>query len=401
VRTDRSLASDATAGRERDARLATAIREALDQGVPEIGGIELSWERLPAPEPALAGGGLYDAFELPDRRVLLLAGGVRGGGVPAVVLAAAIRSAVRALAIDTPSPRYVLEAVNRLLLQERREQAVDAALLLLDPRTGQLQAAAAGSPTPIRLGGGRPQSLVVTAGPPLGGTGSVYPVCRINLAADDTLVLYADGRRPSGREGLPWQSGALERSSAAEPVGEHAGRLLRALPGLDDPGRWDAVVVMVRLTCVERRSEREITLAAPLAPWRLGEIRRAVRTFLLGHELPGGVADDLVLCVEEACTNVIRHSGGGTPGRLSVTVDERGVEVVVKDEGRGFGMVLPDPRVPPDPLAGGGRGLYLMSTLSDEIELWNEGGACVRLRRSTTGPARLCAPSPSPAAPRH
>lgn len=375
-----------------------ALRESFARPLPAIAGLELASASVAAPQPSRAGGDVRDVFALPDGRVLLLIGQIAGGGVEAAALAESVCSAVRAVAVAVPSPRCVLDAVNQLLLQERRERRVTACLALLDPRDGDVLVAGAAHPAPIHVGGAAPRSLPAPSGPALGEQAAEpYPMRRFHLEASDTIILFADGRSAtSARECAAAEPWLLERLARLGAVGarDYADAMLRWAPELAPGPAGDAGVVVAQLTCVEYRSSRELTLAAPLASWRLGEIRQGVRSFLLGHQLSAGIVDDLVLCVEEACTNVIRHSGSATPGRITVTVDSRGVEVVVKDEGRGFGMVLPNPPDLPGPLAGGGRGLYLMARLCDEIELWNEGGACVRLWRSSSRHSRLHSSEP-------
>jgi anti-sigma regulatory factor (Ser/Thr protein kinase) len=370
--------------------LGRAISESFARALPSVAGVDLASTSIP--DPSGAGAGLHDVFELPDGRLLLLAGAVHAGGAAGVALGESVRTAVRAVAMVAPSPRYILGAVNQLLLQERRGTTVTAALLLLDPRSGEVLVSSAGHPAPIRIGAGAPRVLDAPSGPALGEAPAPYFMRRFDLAAGDTVVLYTNGRRPDGAVAPSSDDRRLmERLSRLGPVtaGDLAGEMLRLLPSLADRFTGEVGLVVVRLTSVERVSERELALDAPLASWRLAEIRQSVREFLAGHQLSTALIDDIVLCVEEACTNVIRHSGSATPGRLTVAVDEQVVEVVLKDEGRGFGMVLPDPGQPPDPLAGGGRGVYLMARLSDEIEFWNEGGACLRLRRSVLEPGRL------------
>ena len=368
---------------------ARALAESFARPLPAIPGVELVSASGPGPSGPAAG--VCDAFELPDGRLLLLAGAVQAGGVRAAALAESVRTATRAVAMVAPSPRYILGAVNQLLLQERQTQRVTAALLLLDPRSGEALVASAGHPAPVRINAGVPRTLAAPQGPALGESAEPYSMRRFGLAAGDSLVLYTTGL-PQSQTGRPSpdERPLLERLSRQGPATARdiADQLLGSTPALAGGPAPGIDVVVVRLTSVERVSERELTLAAPLASWRLAEIRQSVRDFLSGHQLSAPLIEDLVLCVEEACANVIRHSGSATAGRLTIAVDEQAVEVVLKDEGRGFGMVLPDPRRPPDPFAGGGRGLYLMACLSDEVEFWNEGGACLRLRRSFRGPGR-------------
>jgi len=123
---------------------------------------------------------------------------------------------------------------------------------------------------------------------------------------------------------------------------------------------------------------RQRFMLAPDA-FRLSRARRRVRDYLTLYCRDRRTVDDMVLCVGEACTNAIRHSGSGE--EIEITLGFRGddLEVVVKDKGQGFDAGAFDPDVLPDPFSDGGRGLFLMSRLSDSMELRRSCGLEVRL----------------------
>jgi anti-sigma regulatory factor (Ser/Thr protein kinase) len=103
--------------------------------------------------------------------------------------------------------------------------------------------------------------------------------------------------------------------------------------------------------------------------------------------VPGEIADDALLALGEAVTNAIRHgSGGGQPIRVSATVDHGWIEMSVADHGP---TRLPPrlPSDPPAPLALGGRGLWMILQLVDEVRLSRSGaGTVLRLRRRIDPP---------------
>lgn len=97
--------------------------------------------------------------------------------------------------------------------------------------------------------------------------------------------------------------------------------------------------------------------------------------------------DDLKIAVSEACTNAIEaHSAIETQERVLVRcwADDRSVEVVVEDRGRGFdpGELSDHPPVTdPDRLKfERGLGIPLIRALVDEVEFTSTGsGTAVRL----------------------
>jgi PAS domain S-box-containing protein len=113
--------------------------------------------------------------------------------------------------------------------------------------------------------------------------------------------------------------------------------------------------------------------------FRLSRVRRRVRDYLTFYCRDRRTVDDMVLCVGEACANAIRHSGSGEEIEITLGFRSDDLEVLVKDKGRGFDTGAFDPEVLPDLLSDGGRGLFLMSRLSDAMELRCGSGLEVRL----------------------
>ena len=112
----------------------------------------------------------------------------------------------------------------------------------------------------------------------------------------------------------------------------------------------------------------------------LPEVRRAARSALAGVD--PGVVDDVLLALDEAVSNAIRHgSRGGRPVRVALALRRGWIEMTVQDHGPT--PLLPRlPADPPEPLALGGRGLWLILQLVDEVRLGRVGGGTrLSLRR--------------------
>ena len=127
-----------------------------------------------------------------------------------------------------------------------------------------------------------------------------------------------------------------------------------------------------------------------LEPSHLLRARERIRDYLLAHCGDPRVTDEVVLCIEEACTNAIRHSGSSDRMQVSVGFEDGSLVATVKDAGGGFDVASFDPAVLPDLMATGGRGLYLMAHLMDDLELRSESGLEVRMSRR----ASACRPAP-------
>jgi serine/threonine-protein kinase RsbW len=123
----------------------------------------------------------------------------------------------------------------------------------------------------------------------------------------------------------------------------------------------------------------EVSVPASLS--QLAGLRRAVRADLRG--VSDEVTDDVVLALSEAATNAVLHgSSGGQPIQVVVHVSDDWVEASVLDHGP-----QPPPGLPADgdtdELRAGGRGLWLLRRLVDEVRLERvKLGTRVTLRRA-------------------
>ena len=116
-------------------------------------------------------------------------------------------------------------------------------------------------------------------------------------------------------------------------------------------------------------------------PSRLLRARERIRDYLTAHCTDQTAVNDVVLAIEEACTNAIRHSGSGEDIDVQLRFSGDELRVRIKDEGRGFDVESFDSHKLPDPLLDHGRGLYLISCLCDELHLRRDGGLEVRMAK--------------------
>ncbi len=93
---------------------------------------------------------------------------------------------------------------------------------------------------------------------------------------------------------------------------------------------------------------------------------------------------EITLAVDEALCNIIKHSYKGDPRGvvwLSCDADDGCLEIVLRDQGEGIDPKQLEPR-PPDEIRAGGRGIFLMRSVMDEVDFERDGGMnAVRLRK--------------------
>lgn len=137
------------------------------------------------------------------------------------------------------------------------------------------------------------------------------------------------------------------------------------------------------------RTEKMITLAIPNEPARVPEARRFVRSFLMDIEASEDDVFEILVAVEEAMSNAVRHSDrpvgeGIIEARCIYSPAEFVVQVV--DDGLGFEYTPAEVLSPPDPMASGGRGLFLMHRLMDQVVVESsERGTVITMSRQLRG----------------
>ena len=94
--------------------------------------------------------------------------------------------------------------------------------------------------------------------------------------------------------------------------------------------------------------------------------------------------DDITISITEAVNNAIKHGNKEDESLkvdISYTVDKDKISVEVKDQGGGFEMKgVKDPRVGENLLRDNGRGILIMKTLMDEVNVTSgEDGTVIQL----------------------
>ena len=117
----------------------------------------------------------------------------------------------------------------------------------------------------------------------------------------------------------------------------------------------------------------------PPEPSHLLRARERIRDYLSQYCTERQLIDDVVLCVEEACTNAIRHGDSPEDIEVALRFTQTKLVATVKDQGRGFDVARFDPDGRPDPLLDHGRGLFIMASLMDSLKLRIDEGLEVRM----------------------
>ncbi|WP_164704586.1 SpoIIE family protein phosphatase [Blastococcus litoris] len=157
------------------------------------GGFAVHYE--PASGTLEVGGDWYDVVHLPDGRHGVVVGDVVGTGLPAAAVMGQLRSAGRALLLESRSPAHVLSALDRFAELVPGAAVSTVVCGIVDTRTGALRYSSAGHVPGIVVDvDGHPRLLGEGASLPLAVVPELdRPEADVVLAPGSTLLLYTDG----------------------------------------------------------------------------------------------------------------------------------------------------------------------------------------------------------------
>lgn len=95
------------------------------------------------------------------------------------------------------------------------------------------------------------------------------------------------------------------------------------------------------------------------------------------YDLNDDIYGNIMIAVTESVNNAILHGNKGDKSKnvdLQLKLEENTIRFTVEDEGEGFQYdELPDPTAPENLENPGGRGIFLMKHLCDEVTFKDEG----------------------------
>lgn len=115
-----------------------------------------------------------------------------------------------------------------------------------------------------------------------------------------------------------------------------------------------------------------VDLTLPTDARLISQTRRTVSGYLEQMGIATEVVDDVVLALDEACTNVMRHAFVGDTELFHLTAELNPDEIVVVVEDDGVGLPiskLHEPLGATEPTATSGRGLQMIRTLMTDVAL--------------------------------
>lgn len=375
----------------RELELAAEIQRSL---LPEPGGAAFPLVGLNRPARVVSGD-FYDFFPLGDGRIAFSLGDVAGKGLNAALMMAKTASLLRCLGKSIPEPGRLLRMVNAEICETAtRGMFVTLVAGVYDPRSGYVRLANAGHEPPLLQAADGSFRAIQAEAPPLGIAPALvedegFPETDFHLDGG-ALYLFSDGvtegyvaaGRELGVDGFKAAMAAREPAAVAERLAALADRIAGSgVPLRDDitvlaiddslAGRTaDETAAALEAGAAESLGQVVMSLRLPARADRLKVLRCAVEE---AARLVGAADDearDIVLAVDEACQNIIRHAYGGTgDGDIVVELRRRPGRVVVLL--RDFAEPIDVSQVKPrslEELRPGGLGTHFMREVMDEVD---------------------------------
>lgn len=320
-------------------------------------------------------GDFYDYFDLADGRIGFVIGDVSGKGLDAALLMTRAASLLRWAGKDGLAPGEWLRRANEELCQTTTGgRFVCAAVGYYDRAAGEVCLAGAGFP-PALLHADGSYSEYRSDGPPLGiVAGQEFAETRLRLGGG-ALYFFSDGvtdvRLGEGRLGQDGVRTLIARHAAAPPEA----RLRLMVSELRQLRLVDDTTLLLLEEPRLRSAQLLLRQTFPAEPERLRSMRADLRLALERNGVAADLRDRLVLAVDEACCNIIRHAYAGSHGDIVLSLSRDGdvLDFELRDDAPGV-----DPaRITPRDLAecrAGGLGVNFIDALMDGWRLQPQAG---------------------------
>ncbi len=345
-------------------------------------------------------GDFFDYFKLPDGRIYFGLGDVSGKGINAALLMSKTASLFRCLGKTVRDPGKLLGRINAELCETATHgMFVTMVAGIYDPRPGcegLIRLANAGH-EPVLLfqndtfntygAGGPPLGIV----PPLPGEDGAYEEVQL-FPQGGSLYIYTDGLtegytltgQPLTTEGVQ----QILRQYTHENLTTQLDQLVEAVS--PDPSALRDDVTVLALTdalrpihdtetkvgqnetdhSAEKDGDWLIDFKFPARPGWMKLARACVRESCQKVGCNETDTTDIVLAVDEACQNVIRHAyGGPSDEEIELTVRQRPGRLVFRL--RDFAPMVPPSFIKPRDLEDvrpGGLGTHLIQEVMDDVQ---------------------------------
>ncbi|RME16804.1 MAG: ATP-binding protein [Bacteroidetes bacterium] len=115
----------------------------------------------------------------------------------------------------------------------------------------------------------------------------------------------------------------------------------------------------------------------PSIPESIAEVEKIIQEICDHYEIPEDTYGNILIAVTEAVNNAIYHGNKTDPNKkvsIQFSHNNKNYTFTISDEGNGFDYQnLPDPTLPENISKIGGRGIFIIHQLADQVKFKDNG----------------------------
>ena len=360
---------------ERDLKLAREVQESfLPKKLPLI----KNYKFAALNQPALGiGGDFYNFFKLPANMLGIVLGDVSGKGISASLFMARLTSDLQYYTLLYPEPKELLTQMNKVLYERTKSgMFVTLVYILLDTKENRFKIANAGHLSPIYSGTEGVKFLCHNEkkGPPLGIMEDIeYDQEIFELEKDSSVTIYTDGvieaKNYNGK-----LFGLKRLIKRIETCPRDPDIIIKNLIDKVDKftitqGRSDDLTLLV-FSQNSKQKTQPVSLSIKSNPENLKKIRNLMTKTLSKTKVSIQEAQIIILAVNEACANIIKHGYKNDYNRtidLTIKLEAKLLTIKIFDNGFKFDTNSFEPRDVSE-VKPGGLGVHIIKQVMDQVE---------------------------------
>jgi phosphoserine phosphatase RsbU/P len=321
-------------------------------------------------------GDFYDFFKLADGRIAFCLGDVSGKGMNAALLMAKTASLYRCLGKTSDHPGKLMAQINEEICEtSTRGMFITLVGGIYDPKTKIVRLANAGHEPPLHQVGLNEFNSIMAEAPPIGITTLAVPddgYEEVELSLEDgPLYVFTDGATEGTLEdGSMFEVEGVEKllvENRNQPLAFRLQSVVNAVNRGEGPLHDDITILGLDANPpIESVLEFEFTARAK----ELKTTRGRVEPWLLNAGLQKAVASDIVLVIDEACQNIIRHAyGGDYAEKIELKIIRQADKILIhlRDFADRIDVAAIKPRALDD-VKPGGLGTHFITEIMDEVD---------------------------------
>jgi sigma-B regulation protein RsbU (phosphoserine phosphatase) len=349
----------------------------LPAKLPGGSNFEIGVKTVPAKEVS---GDFYDSFKYSDGQFSFLIADVSGKSLPAAIFMAMSSSIIRTLGRNHDlSPDEILRQSNSLIYEDSQSgMFVTLFFIHYNPSTMEIQFASAGHNDQLWIKSDGSYELMKGKGAPLGviPTGN-YVGGMIKPSIGDIIVLYTDGaveeKDPQDNEyGLDKFAEEIIKRKHLKPQ-QIADEIFQEIHNFAQGNeQFDDFTVMI----LKFNDDYQFKKVFPAKNSQIPILRDFIYNTIKVREVDEIACEDILLCCDEAGTNIVMHSYKDTilknpTFECSIKFTDDTLEILLRDQGKQFLREnVPKPSLEAN-LRGerrGGFGVFIMEKMMDQVE---------------------------------